>query len=503
MSNVVALPPREPKPVDGLPPPHDLDAEAAVLSAVFMQGEQISAFVDFLMPEHFYSEAHRWIYTAMVEHHHAQRPIDTTTVGTWLKNEDRLKSVGGMAYITEILPAAPFVGHARTYAVSVYDLWRARQAIASMQVAEAKGYLGVGDIQDWLDVTARRLNDIALRSVGRRVETNQETLRRMVQEILDSRRKDQPNHKITGIATGLHTLDQLTHGLHAGQKTTIVALPRIGKTAFAKQIAVNVAKQGIGVLMFVTEQDREEILNRIHAAEAHVHAGRLKVGELTSEEWTRVFDAMPTVEQLPLHIVAAPALNINELRATTMNYIERAKLDGVPIGLIIMDYAQRLDPAPGFDPKNKVAYIGNTTKKFKQLLQELKIPGIELAQQRRLQKDKNSGLMPKPGMGDTADCSEIEKEADNVFFLYRNPVRGIGSGKIVGESKDRISLVVAKHRGGEEAELQLKYIGEQYRFECLDDDATPPEERPLARAPNVPQPPKDFFNRFNEPGEET
>jgi len=137
--------------VDSRVPPHDLDAEGAVLSAVMVDPSAFAKVKDFLLPEHFYSEAHRRIFEACVEMTSKDKPIDIIQVATWLRDHDRLKQVGGMAYMTEVLNSAPAVANVRAYAKTVYEKWRVRKFIHACQEATATGYVGYGEAQPFME----------------------------------------------------------------------------------------------------------------------------------------------------------------------------------------------------------------------------------------------------------------------------------------------------------------------------------------------------------------
>jgi len=137
--------------IEGRVPPHDLDAEAAVLSAVMIDGAALDKVLEFLKPEHFYSEAHRRIYEACIELRTVGQPVDVVQVGTWLKNRERIAQVGGMGYLTEILNAAPAIANVAAYGRTIHEKWRVRQLILTCQRVSAQGYIDYGEAQQFID----------------------------------------------------------------------------------------------------------------------------------------------------------------------------------------------------------------------------------------------------------------------------------------------------------------------------------------------------------------
>jgi replicative DNA helicase len=151
----------EPPTVDGRVPPHDLDAEAAVLSAILIDAGALDRVLEFLKPDHFYSEAHRRIYEASIELRAVGQPVDVVQVGTWLKNRERIAQIGGMAYLTEILNAAPAVANVAAYGKTIHEKWRVRQLIATCQRVSATGYIDYGEAQAFIDDAEQSIYELA------------------------------------------------------------------------------------------------------------------------------------------------------------------------------------------------------------------------------------------------------------------------------------------------------------------------------------------------------
>lgn len=438
-------------------PPHDDDAERAVLSSVLLDPLGLARVEDLLRPEMFYSEANARVFEAAAYVRGAGQAVDPTTVRARLRATKRLAQVGGDEALATLAAGAQVYANVRSHAEVVHERWRARKAILAAQRIAAEGYAGGGDVQRLLDDGARALVDLARKTPGRRVESNIDTLKRLVREMGNP---ETGSSRKRGIPTGIRPYDEATLGLHAGQKTTIVALPRIGKTALGLQIAMNVAQLGIGVVFFSTELTRDELAERQLAYLSGVDYMRLRKARqekiLGLGEWERLTRGIGGLQGMKyrLTVYDDPAITIEEIAARVSNDAERFVTEhGVPLGLVVVDYVQRLKPSPQFErgerPK-KHEYVAHATVGLKQLAQKLMIPVVELAQQKNIKSEKR-----RPALGDAAECMQIEREADNVVYLHRPDER---DGR-------HVQALLVKQRAGLETEIDLTFDGGRSRFE--------------------------------------
>ena len=459
---------------DGMLAPHDYGAECALLTAVLANAPDLLPKVDgFLRPEHFFAEAHRQIFKAVLDVKDSGIGVDIVNVLTRLKDSERLEQVGGTQYLVEMMNDAPAILNVGDYATSIVDKARLRKTIDHCRATAARAYLGIVDAQEYIDDAAKGLIDIGRSGVRRNVESNRTVLGRIVKN-LERGTPGLGEDRVTGIPTGLRAYDRLTQGLHAGHKTTIVALPKVGKTAMALQIAANVAAHGIGAVYFILEMSREEALTRLLSAWSSVDGERLKrapVDGLNPDEWRRIHTAQGKLGALPLHIEDTPTVSIDDVRALTIAQVDEMRMRyKAPLGLFVVDYVQRLVATPTMAKLaaqgriKKHDWVGHNSKGIKLLAQELKIPGLELAQQKPSPVDPRTKLRPKPTKGQTADCSEIEKESDEVIYLHRKPKYGV-SGGVVGEDPRAVTMILAAGRSVAEGEVDLTYRGEFSRFE--------------------------------------
>lgn len=482
---------------DSLVPPMDLDAEAAVLSAVLLDAAAVPKVIDFLHPEHFFSEAHRRIYEASLDLFRSKEPIDITTVGSWLRARDRLKQVGGLPYIGSILDSSPVVANVRSHAVSVHDAWRRRQVMLACQRVAMQGATSVGDVQSWCEGTVRTFAEIASLNPVRPVETNDQALARILGDAFsdEARAADTDATPLTGFPTGIYGLDRILGGLRRAAKTTVAATTGVGKTALAIQAAVHVAKRGVGVLFFSTELKRVELLRRAVSAEADVDISprRLRHRPLSERERAALKDASLRLKGLPLRIDETARLTLEQVSAVTKSMVEEMQLlHRVPLGLVVFDYAQRSEPSRHMLNREKVEQIGYFTKGFKQLLQELDLAGLELAQAKE-QDPRAKKAWPKASNG-VADCSQIAKEADDLVFLVP------GEGGAENDPRQEVNAWIAKNRAGPKLlNVPLMFRGDRFRFTDPNDPSGHgnPSRQYVDQRPepdDVPEPPPGRFD---------
>src|SRR4051794_29331248 len=354
-----------PPSASGRVPPHDLDAEAAVLSAVLLERDALDKVLETLKPEHFYAEANRRIYEAAVELSTKGMPIDIVSVAGWLRDRERLAQVGGSAYLAQLADAVPAVAHLETYARMVKEKWRIRQLIATCQRVSAEGYGDVGEVQAFIDEAEQSIYELARTPEASSVQRIEPIIRSVFEQITELARRGE---RITGVPTGFERLDSKTAGLHDGELTIVAARPGMGKTSFVLNLAVNVAspktvaesgidagldgggaseareEPGLGVAVFSLEMPREQLASRMVCAEGRVDVGKMRQGFLQDRDWNNLTQAASFLYRLPIWIDDTPSLGVLELRAKVRRLqaeFDRKGADKTQasrIGLVIVDY---------------------------------------------------------------------------------------------------------------------------------------------------------------------
>jgi replicative DNA helicase len=472
---------QEPLAVESRVPPHNLDAEAAVLSAVMVDPLALDKVNEFLRPEHFYSEAHRRIYEASVELSAQGRPVDVVQVATWLRDHERLAQVGGMAYLTEVLNAAPAVANVVAYGRTIHEKWRVRQLILACQRVTAQGYAGYGEAQEFIDSAEQAVYEIARTPESSSVhllrDVMQETFRRIT-------KATERGARIIGIATGFDRYDRLTSGLHDGELTIVAARPGMGKTSLVLNMAVNVAspqqlesardpnerweEPGYGVVVFTLEMPREQIVNRMLCSEARVDVSRVRTGMLTPSDWGKLTQAAAHLANLSVWVDDTPALSILELRSKVRRL--QAEFDRVDaatgekkqrIGLVVVDYLQLMRGRE--NAQSREQEISEISRGLKQLAKELSLPVMALSQLNRAVETRGE-KSKRPQLSDLRESGAIEQDADNICFIYRDDYYN-------KETADRnvAELIIAKQRNGPTDSVRVRFDAQFTRFDNLAD----------------------------------
>jgi replicative DNA helicase len=472
---------QEPTIVEGRIPPHDLDAEAAVLSAVMVDTLAFDKVNEFLRPEHFYSEAHRRIYEASLELSAVGKPVDVVQVATWLRDHERLAQVGGMAYLTEVLNAAPAVANVVAYGRTIHEKWRVRQLILACQRVTAQGYAGYGEAQQFIDSAEQAVYDIA----RTRESSSLHLLRDVMQETFRRITKaTERGARITGISTGFDRYDRMTSGLHDGELTIVAARPGMGKTALVVNMAINVAspqqlenardpndrweEPGYGVVVFTLEMPREQIVNRMLCSEARVDVSRVRTGMLTPSDWSKLTQAAAHLANLNLWVDDTPALSLFEVRSKVRRL--QAEFDKVDpatgdkkqrIGLVVVDYLQLMRGRE--NAASREQEISEISRGLKQLAKELSLPVIALSQLNRAVETRGE-KSKRPQLSDLRESGAIEQDADNICFIYRDDYYN-------KETADRnlAELIIAKQRNGPTDIVRVRFDAQYTRFDNLAD----------------------------------
>jgi replicative DNA helicase len=477
--------PPELRPVAGRVPPHDLDAEAAVLSSALLSAEAFDQAHEFVSPEHFYSDANRRVFEAITDLQATSRPVDVVSVATWLRDRERLQQIGGTPYLAQLTDATPAVAHVAAHARTVREKWRLRQLISSCQRIAAEGYGDCGDVQLFIDQAEQAIFDIARVPEATAVRPVKDAIHSAFDIIVAASKRGEG---ITGIPTGFTGVDRKVAGLHNGDLYIVAARPGMGKTAFVLNVALNVAiprriataepddpygageveQPGYGVAFFSLEMPREQLASRLLASEARVDASRIRSGQVRNDDWNKLTDAAARIGRLPVWLDDTPALTLLDLRAKIRRLqadIGRGGGDGPPaerLGLVVIDYLQLMQGRR--DAGSREQEISELSRGLKQLAKEMQVPVIALSQlnrsvETRTTKDK------RPQLSDLRESGAIEQDADTIFFIYRDEY-------YFPESPDRgvAELIIAKQRNGPTGKVKVRFSPEFTRFDNLADE---------------------------------
>jgi replicative DNA helicase len=457
------------------PPPSNLDTEAVVLSACMLHRDSVDIVADVLKPEHMWSEANRFIYQAILELAERGDPVDPATVAGHLRNQDRLHVVGGAVYIAQLIDATPAVHNVETHARMVRDLWRLRQVIAECQDIAARGYRAVGDIQGFLDEAEVKIRAVTEPDRASSMVMLRDSITKVFGDMSASMKA---GHASQAVKTGLHKYDEATTGLHPGDLLVLAGRPGMGKTSAATAKIVNIAAAtehpGVTpyrnhVALFELEMPHDQIATRMACSEASVEVQKVRAGSLSMDDMRALTEAAQFLSALPIHIDDTGGITPVAVRAKCRRIASEAEAKGERLAAVVIDHIGIMN-CKGMAGRNgsRSDEIGAATSFFKTMAKEMKLPIILLCQLNRAvekQSDK------RPGLADLRDSGNIEQDADNVTFVFREEYY-VQAGKTApDEIKGVAELIIAKQRNGPTGVIKVKFDGRYTRFENMPEAA--------------------------------
>jgi replicative DNA helicase len=437
-------------------PPHDLDAERAVLGGILLDGTGYATVSPLVAATDFYHPAHAVIFEAIQSVASRGDPIDVVTLAAELRSRERLNTVGGPQYLGELTDTIPTIAHIEQHGRIVADLAQVRRMIAAAHEITARGYGERGTADQFLDFAAARVFEIA----QKRSKSSLVPLDQAIQEAFERIETTlQRGARITGIESGFRDLDTLTAGLHPGQLIIVAARPAMGKTSIVLNITAHSAQtSGKPVLFFSLEMPRVELANRMMCAEARVDQTRLRTNLLTQDDMTALTSAASKLFNLPIYIDDSGDLTLLDLRAKA-----RRKKNEQDLSLIVIDYLQLMKASrEGMDSRERE--ISEISRGLKALAKELEVPIIALSQLNR-SPETRPGKDRRPQLSDLRESGAIEQDADVVMFIYRDEVYNRDS-----EDKGIAEIIVAKQRNGPTETVRLRFVRELTKFENLAED---------------------------------
>lgn len=448
-------------------PPQAIDLEEAVLGALMLEKDALSAVIDILNPSVFYKDSHQKIFEAIQYLFQKSSPIDILTVTAQLRQQGDLEMIGGAYYITELTNRVASAANIEYHARIISQKYIQRELIRISTEIINKSYEDTTDIFDLLDHAEKNLFDIAqnnLRRDSRRMDD-------IIRESLDNLEKIKDKvDGLTGVASGFTALDRITSGWQPSDLVIIAARPAMGKTAFVLSCARNAAVQfNKPVVFFSLEMSSVQLVNRLISGETEIEQEKIRKGHLAEWEWQQLHSKIGKLTEAPLFIDDTPALNIFEFRAKCRRL--KAQYD---IQMIIIDYLQLMHgKSEGKGGGNREQEIGSISRALKSVAKELNVPVIALSQLSRAVENRPGGSK-KPMLSDLRESGSIEQDADMVLFLYRPEYYGLTEDE---EGRSTIGIgevIIAKHRNGETGTVPLRFVGKYVKFLDLEEDFSNP-----------------------------
>lgn len=433
-------------------PPHDNDAEIALLGSMLFDEEGLRIAVEKIKGEDFFNPAHEAIYNAIKDLYDANKPVEFVTVQNRLNEMGVLDKIGGREYIINLISSVSTSAHINHYLKIVLNNSVLRRVIAVTDEVSALSYSVPESVDSVISMAEEEIAKISQNRQSEDFLHIKDVLHNTIDNIEKASKSD--SH-ITGIETGFTDFDRKTSGLQNSDLILIAARPSMGKTAFALNIAQYVAVRGkVPTAIFSLEMSAEQLANRLACSEALIDAQNVRTGKLTNDEWMKLIHGLGVLSDSPIYIDDTPGITPTELRAKC----RKLKLDK-GLGLIVIDYLQLMDSGKTKEDsvQQQVAYI---SKSLKAIARELNVPIIALSQLSRSCESRND---KRPMLSDLRDSGAIEQDADVVCFLYRDEYYN----KEKSEKKNQAEVIIAKQRNGPTGTVDLAWLGQYTKFANL------------------------------------
>ncbi|OGE81378.1 MAG: replicative DNA helicase [Candidatus Doudnabacteria bacterium RIFCSPHIGHO2_12_FULL_48_11] len=436
-------------------PPQNLEAEQSVLGSLMLDRDAIIKIADTLSAEDFYDEKHAVIYRAVLRLFDERSSIDILTVANKLDEAASLEKIGGMTYLTTLVNSVPSAAHVLHYAKIVRHKGTLRRLISQAAEIQSLGFREDADLETLLDQAEQKLFSVSQKYLKQNFVPLSEILHETFDRIDELHRE---KGKLRGLPTGFGDLDNKLGGLQKSDLVILAARPSMGKTSLALDVIRHVA---VGkkkpVAIFSLEMSKDQLVDRLLAAEAEVDLWKMRTGRLNDigpeNDFERIGHALGRLSEAPIFIDDSGTVNIMELRTKARRLQAEQAIE-----LIVVDYLQLME---GRNTENRVQEVSEISRSLKTLAKELNVPVLALSQLSRAVEQR--GGDKKPQLSDLRESGSIEQDADVVMFIYRDEMY---TGK--ESRKPHIAeILIRKHRNGPTGEIELFFDAEKTSFKNL------------------------------------
>ena len=465
--------------------PYSIEAEEALLGSVFINPNVIGDVVDIITAEDFYKNNYKLIFSEMINAYNSGKIIDVLLIIESLKKKELMDEVGDEEVIYDLTEVVPTAANAVNYAQIIKDKSVQRQLIAIGEKIVRMATRGYEETDAMLDKSESMIFKIA--------ESKQKKDIVPLFELVQGKVTQMDNYseskgKITGISSGFDRYDSITSGFHGSDLLILAARPAMGKTAFALNLAINVARQGKGVLIYSLEMGNEQLFDRLVASEAKIRLKALKDSTMTPEELVNLGSGLGRLSEMPIYISDSSSVTMLEIKATARRLKSEGKLD-----FMLIDYLQLINPSEN-SRKSREQEISEISRSLKILAKELNIPIVTLSQ---LSRGVEQRVDKRPILSDLRESGAIEQDADMVMFLYRDkyyhkdtapevdnmnvPSKYLSASQEVPKDNEneleKVELIIGKHRSGPTGTIELGFRPSYQQFvNVVDDEFVPPAE---------------------------
>ena len=441
----------------GIVPPHDLDAERAVIGAMLVSEAAVSVVGETLAAEDFYSETHRVLYGAMMRLYAKGEPIDQLTLSDELRSVGEFDRVGGRQYVFRLVESVPTAANAARYAEIVRGKALLRAVIDAGDRIQQEAFAEPEDVTQALDAAEQLIYGVSNRQLKVHLAPVSELAPSTLEMI---QRLYEQEGEVTGVESGFEDLDRMTTGFHKSDLVILAARPAMGKTALALNAVWHAAGiKGLPVAIFSLEMSKEQLVQRLISQVTRIRTQDLRSGNVGAEDWPKLVRGVAEVARAPVWIDDTAGITLMEMRAKVRRLASRLNAQGeIPLSLIVVDYLQ-LMIGQRTRAENRQQEIAEISRGLKVLARDLNIPVVAVAQLSRAVEQRHD---KRPLLSDLRDSGSIEQDADMVMFLYRDEYYNPDS-----DDKGIAEIIIGKHRNGPTGKVQLAWLEQYTKFASL------------------------------------
>jgi replicative DNA helicase len=444
-------------------PPHDLDAERAVIGAMLVSEAAVSVVGEMLDAQDFYSETHRVLYGAMMRLYSRGDPIDQLTLSDELRSVGDFDRIGGRSYVFRLVESVPTAANAARYAQIVRGKALLRAVIDAGSRIQQEAFAEPEDVTQALDAAEQLTYGVSNRQLKEHLAPVSELAPGALEMI---QRLYEQEGEVTGVESGFEDLDRKTTGFHKSDLVILAARPAMGKTALALNVIWHAAGvKGLPVAIFSLEMSKEQLVQRLISQTTRIRTQDLRSGNVNAEDWPKLVRGVAEVSRAPIWIDDTAGITLMEMRAKVRRLASRLSAQpnadgrsGAPLSLVVVDYLQ-LMVGGGSRTENRQQEVAEISRGLKVLARDLDVPVLAVAQLSRAVEQRHD---KRPLLSDLRDSGSIEQDADMVMFLYRDEYYNPDS-----DDKGIAEIIVGKHRNGPTGKVQLAWLEQYTKFASL------------------------------------
>jgi len=445
--------------------PNNIEAEEAVLGAILIDPEAVYKVLPFLKADDFYLQKHRWIYESIVRVHEQREPVDFITLTTDLEQHGHIETVGGGAYISELISTVPSAISVESYGRLVEQTAVRRRLLEAAGEIARFAYDEKLPVDRVVDHSEKALFGVSQKRSTRGLQPIQEIVPRYydyIENLYEHR------GELMGVPSGFRDLDKVLGGFQRSDLLILAARPGVGKTSLMLTIALRAAEKQKVVALFSLEMSAEQLVQRLVAQVSGIDAQRLRLGQLEDDEWPAFAEAIGHLSELPIYIDDTPAITVLQLRTKCRRLASERGLD-----MIFLDYLQLMDSDSRND--NRVQEVSYISRSLKGLAREIDVPLMTASQLSRAVEQRQD---KHPVLSDLRESGSLEQDADIVMFIYRDELYNENS-----ESPNIADVMIAKHRSGPTGTVQLYFNKKLTQYSDVYAQVPPEEYRAVTAPP--------------------